>query len=113
MKPKRDPALLVAVLAGIGASLCCVVPLLLVMAGLGGAWLSTLTALQPFRPLFVVLALAALAAGCYRLHFRPCDPDGRCADPRLLRRQRLIFWSVALFLLLLLTFPWYGAKLLG
>ncbi len=111
MKPKPDPSLLVAVLAGVGASLCCVAPFLLVLAGLGGAWLSWLTALQPFRPLFVVLALAALAIGFYRLHFRPCDPDGRCADPRVRKRQRLIFWSVALFLLLFITFPWYGARL--
>lgn len=113
MKPKRDPSLFVAVLAGVGASLCCVAPFLLVLAGLGGTWLSSLTALQPFRPFFVVLALVSLAIGFYRLHLRPCAPGERCADPRVQKRQRLIFWSVAVFLLLLIAFPWYGAKLLS
>src|ERR1700746_2162387 len=43
------------VLAGIGASACCVGPLLLLSMGIGGAWIAHLTALEPYRPLFIVL----------------------------------------------------------
>ena len=42
-----------AVLAGIGASACCVGPLLLLSMGIGGAWIVHLTALEPYRPVFL------------------------------------------------------------
>jgi mercuric ion transport protein len=43
--------------AAIGASLCCVVPLVLVSLGISGAWLASLTALEPYRPLFAMAPL--------------------------------------------------------
>ncbi|MDD5412690.1 MAG: mercuric transporter MerT family protein, partial [Methylobacter sp.] len=39
-----------AVLAAIGASVCCVGPLLLVSFGIGGAWMSALTSMETVRP---------------------------------------------------------------
>ena len=48
-------ALAGGVLAGIGASACCVGPLLLLSLGVGGAWIGHLTALEPYRPVFIVL----------------------------------------------------------
>lgn len=98
-------------LAAIGASLCCVAPLVLVSLGLGGAWLANLTQLEPYRPFFVALALALLAMAAYKLYRQPatCTPGQACADGAVQRRQRLIFWSVATLLLLLLTFPWYAS----
>src|SRR5579883_1105005 len=60
-------ALFGGVLAGIGASACCVGPLLLLTLGIGGAWIAHLTALEPFRPVFMVLAALFLdspSGGC-------------------------------------------------
>jgi len=54
-------ALLASIAGAFGASLCCAVPLLLVSLGISGTWLASLTALEPYRPLFVVLTIAALA----------------------------------------------------
>lgn len=98
-------------LAAIGASLCCVAPLVLVSLGLGGAWLANLTALEPYRPVFVALALVLLGLAGYKLYRQPavCTPGQACADGAVQRRQRLVFWSVAALLLLLLTFPWYAS----
>lgn len=98
-------------LAALGASLCCVAPLVLVTFGVGGAWLSTLTQFEPVRPVFVVLTLGLLALAWTRLYRRQvvCAPGQPCADPAVLRRQRLIFWLVATPLLLLLAFPWYAS----
>ena len=53
-------SLVAGVLAGIGASVCCVGPLVLLALGIGGAWISNLTALQPYRPLFIGLTLLFL-----------------------------------------------------
>jgi hypothetical protein len=63
-------ALWASALAAIGASLCCVAPLVLVTLGLGGAWLSNLTQLEPLRPVFVVLTLGLLALAGRKLYRR-------------------------------------------
>lgn len=35
--------------AGVAASACCTIPLALVSLGIGGAWIGSLTALEPYR----------------------------------------------------------------
>lgn len=103
-----------AVLAAIGASLCCVAPLVLLSIGVGGAWMSSLTALEPYRPIFVIATLALLVFAGWRLyrHENDCAPGEICAGPAVKRRQRLIFWLVTLPVLALLAFPWYAPAFL-
>lgn len=100
--------------AALVASLCCVAPLVLLMLGIGGAWMATLTALEPYRPIFVVVTLAFLALAFRRLYCAAptCAPNTACASPLSRRRQRLAFWIVTPLLLALLTFPWYAAWLI-
>jgi mercuric ion transport protein len=101
-------ALIAGGLAGIGASLCCVGPLVLVLAGVGGAWVSILTDFEPYRPLFVGLTLLFLGLAFYRLYLRAkaCAPGAQCADERALTRQRAMFLLVSVPVLALLAFPW-------
>ena len=102
-------ALLASVAGAVGASLCCAVPLLLVSLGVGGTWLANLTALEPYRPVFVALAIGALGTAGWRLYgpASRCE-DGRvCADPKILRRRRLLLWVVVAAVLPLLLFPYY------
>jgi mercuric ion transport protein len=40
-------------LAAIVGSLCCVAPLLLLTLGISGAWIGQLTALEPYRRIFI------------------------------------------------------------
>ena len=51
-------ALVCGMLASIGASACCVGPLLLLSLGIGGAWIGNLAALERYRPVFIALVLA-------------------------------------------------------
>jgi hypothetical protein len=53
----QKQTLIASVLAGIGASLCCVAPLVLLSLGLGGAWVANLTTFEPVRPVFMGLTL--------------------------------------------------------
>ena len=100
-------SLLAGVLAGIGASVCCVGPLLLLALGISGAWIGNLTALEPYRPLFIGLTLLFLGLAFRKLYVVPqvCTPDTPCADPKTSRRQRLTFWTVAVLMLGLLAVP--------
>lgn len=101
-------SLVAGVLAAIGASVCCVGPLALLMLGIGGAWISNLTALEPMRPWFIAATLLFLGLAFRRVYLQPqvCEPGALCAEPKILGRQRSIFWAVALLLLALLAVPW-------
>ena len=101
-------SLIAGVLAAIGASVCCVGPLVLLALGIGGAWIANLTALEPLRPWFIVATLLFLGLAFWRLYLQPqvCEPGAMCAEPIVLKRQRIIFWVVALALLALLSVPW-------
>ena len=100
-------SLIASVLAAIGASLCCVGPLVLLTLGIGGAWIANLTALEPLRPWFITATLLFLGLAFRRLYLQPqvCEPAAACAEPIVLKRQRLIFWLVTLGLLALLSVP--------
>ncbi len=98
-----------AILAAIGASACCVGPLLLISLGIGGAWMSTLTSMSAIRPLFLVLTLIFIGLGFRKLYSIPesCETDQTCASSEVQQKQRLIFWIGSGLILLLLAFPWY------
>ncbi len=101
-------ALFGGVLAGIGASACCVGPLLLLTLGIGGAWIAHLTALEPFRPVFMVLAALFLGLAFWRLYLAPqsCALAGNCIADRTRSIQRTLFWILAPLTLGLIASPW-------
>lgn len=97
-------------LAGIGASACCAGPLVVVSLGLGGAWVSLLTTLEPLRPLFIILALLFFAMAFHRLYRESarCAPGEACASDAVRRRQRLLFWLSLGLTVAVVAFPWYA-----
>src|SRR5258706_1954583 len=105
--------------AGAGAavigSLCCVGPLALLTLGVSGAWIGQLTALEPYRPIFILVTLVFLALAFRQLYLLPqrCEPGETCADPRRMRRQRSIFWIVVVGLMGLIAFPYFAPLLLS
>lgn len=106
----NNGSMVAAVIAAIGASLCCIGPLVLLALGIGGTWISSLTALEPYRPIFIGITLIFLGLAFRKLHLVPqqCAPGDLCAIPATRRNQRIIFWVVAVLLVALLTFPYYG-----
>ncbi len=103
-------SMIAAVIAAVGASVCCVGPLVLLALGIGGTWISNLTALEPYRPIFMGITLVFLFLAFRKLYLAPatCAPDAACASPATQRNQRIIFWMVTVLLLALLAFPYYG-----
>jgi len=99
-------------IAAILASACCLGPLVLVSLGLGGAWIGNLTALEPFRPVFVGAALVALFFA-YRRIFRPaaeCKPGEVCARPQAKRAYKAMFGVVAILVAVALAFPYIAPR---
>jgi mercuric ion transport protein len=102
-------------LAAIVGSLCCVAPLVLITFGISGAWIGQLTALEPYRPIFMGVMVVFLGLAFRQLYIVParCAPGEVCANPRLQRTQRQIFWVVVVGLAALIAFPWYAPLLLS
>jgi mercuric ion transport protein len=70
------------ILGAVGASSCCVLPLVLFGLGIGGAWIGSLTALAPYQPFFIAAALGFLGLGFWRVYSRQADCDGpACTRP--------------------------------
>lgn len=100
-------SLIAGVMAALGASVCCVGPLVLLALGIGGTWVGSLTAMEPYRPFFIGLTLLFLGLTFRKLYLVPqrCPPGTPCTDPRTIQRQRLAFWVVTVLLLGLLAVP--------
>ena len=95
-------------IAALLASACCIGPLVLVALGVSGAWMSNLTALEPYRPIFIGVALVAMFFAWRRI-FRPveqCQPGEVCAVPRVRTTYKVIFWAVTALILVALLFPY-------
>jgi mercuric ion transport protein len=93
--------------AALLASTCCVGPLLLITLGFSGAWISKLTALQPYQPIFIGAAAVALFFAGKRI-WRPvarCAAGEVCALPRVRLVYQLLFVGVCVLLLMALVFP--------
>lgn len=100
-------ALLIGGLAAGLASTCCLGPLVLVTLGLSGAWISNLTALEPYRPAFIAAAAIALFFAWRRI-WRPaasCESGQICAAPPIKRGLRTLFWLVVALAVVALGFP--------
>ena len=101
-------ALFAGGLAAILASTCCLGPLVLITLGFSGAWIGNLTAQEPYRPIFIGVALVALFFAWRRI-YRPvqaCKPGEICAIPQVRAAYKLIFWSVAALIVVALGFPY-------
>jgi len=115
--PERGSTGLLA-LGGFGAvllSACCVLPFVLVMLGLGGAWLANLHALYPYRWLFLGASAVVLFLAWRRL-YRPktdCVDDEVCATPSVKRGYRVLFWVVTALVALSTGAPYVLGALLS
>jgi mercuric ion transport protein len=86
-----------------------VVPFALFMLGVSGAWISNLTALEPYQPLFVAIAAACLGYGFYLVYRKPkvaCADDSYCASPSSSRLAKIGLWVAMVVVIIAVGFPW-------
>ena len=106
-QPSGLRALVACAAAALLASTCCLGPLVLITLGFSGAWISQLTVLQPYQPLFITVAVVALFFAWKRI-WRPasaCAPGEVCVLPQVRRGYQLLFAAVCGLVLLALAFP--------
>jgi mercuric ion transport protein len=101
-------ALVVGGLSAILASTCCLGPLLLITLSFSWAWIANLTRPKPYRPLFIGAAGLALYFAWRRI-WPPATarkPGGVCSLSAVKNTYKLLFWGVAVLVLVALGFPY-------
>ncbi len=95
-----------AIGAAVAASACCTIPLGLVTLGIGGAWISGLTALAPYRWIFVTVALGALGYAGYNEWQLSRRPDCDCETIFSSSARSSLLGVGALAIVALVVSPW-------
>ncbi|MPZ32996.1 MAG: mercury transporter MerT [Rhodospirillales bacterium] len=103
------------ILGALAASSCCIVPLVLFILGIGGAWIGNLTALAPYKPLFVAGTAGLLGYGFYLVYWKPrraCADDAACARPIPSRLVQLALWIATVLVVAAFAFDYVAPLLL-
>ena len=95
------------VAAAIVSSLCCILPLLAVIFGLGSFGIASTS--ETLRPYLLVLAFAALGYGFYRVYFRQeeCAPDESCATKPVNKINQFSLWIATVVIVAFALAPYY------
>ncbi|RTM00450.1 MAG: mercury transporter MerT [Hyphomicrobiales bacterium] len=96
------------ILAALGAASCCVLPFALFLAGISGAWIGNLTALEPYQPVFAAVSLGFIGYGAWRVYRKPkvACADGYCATQRSDRIAKIGLWTAAILVVIAVGFPY-------
>ncbi len=102
----------VGIFAAIAASLCCITPVLALLAGASGA-ASSLSWLAPARPYLIGLAIATLAFAWYKTLSKKsnasCAPDGTCAvEKKSFLASKTFLIIITVVAIALMAFPYYA-----
>jgi copper chaperone CopZ len=96
-------------LTAIAASLCCITPVLALVAGVSGL-ASTFSWLEPFRPYFIGLTILVLGFAWYQKLKAKKQTDCNCETddkPKFIQSKKFL-GIVTVFAALMLAFPWYA-----
>ena len=106
----KDKAFIGAsLLAGIAASLCCILPIVFALGGFAIVGASAF--FESLRPYFLVATFALLGAGFYLAYRRPkqaCVPGSACVHPKSNRLGRIDLWIATVLVLSFAAFPYYS-----
>ena len=103
------------ILGAFAASSCCIVPLILFSLGIGGAWIGNLTALAPYKPIFVAGTAGLLGYGFYLVYWKPrrvCADGAACARRIPNRLVQLALWIATVLVIAALAFDYVAPLLL-
>ena len=103
------------IFGALAASSCCIVPLILFSLGIGGAWIGNLTALAPYKLIFVVGTAGLLGYGFYLVYWKPrraCADGAACARAIPSRFVQLALWIATALVIAAFAFDYVAPLLL-
>lgn len=103
------------ILGALAASSCCIIPLILFSLGIGGAWIGNLTALAPYKSLFVTGTAGVLGYGFYLVYWKPrraCADGAACTRPVPSRLVPFALWIATVLVAAAFAFDYVAPLLL-
>lgn len=102
------------ILGAFAASSCCILPLVLFSLGISGAWISSFTALAPYKPYFAAGTIALIGYGYYLVYVRPKQAcaDGSCERPLPNRLVKSVLWIATVLVIVAIGFDFVAPLLL-
>ena len=99
------------IVGALAASSCCILPLILFSLGISGAWVGNLTALEPYKPIFIVVTLGFLGYGYRLVHRKPtaCADGAACARTLPSRIVKSALWVSTILILVALFWNWIAS----
>lgn len=97
------------VFGAVGASSCCLLPLGLALTGISGAWIGSLTRLEPYQPIFIGIAGLSIGSGLWRVYRKPrqsCDGP-ECGTTASRRVSKTVLWLSAIVVVVAATTAWW------
>ena len=104
-----------SLLGAVAASSCCVLPLVLTVMGVSGAWMANLRALAPYQPYFIALTVLVLGYGFYLVYAGPkraAAESAACTRPLVPAAVvRGALWLALFVVAVAATFPYWFASI--
>ncbi len=103
-------------IGAIAASSCCILPLVLVGLGIGGASVGYLTALAPYALFFKATTLVFVGYSHYLFYRQSktgCAGDEACAKPLANQLVKTTLWVATFIIFVALVFPYIAPIFLG
>jgi copper chaperone CopZ len=98
-----------SLIAGVAASLCCILPIVFALAGTGIVGASAFFA--AWRPYLLGITFFLLGLGFYFAYRKPknvCEPGSVCERPATNKTGRIGLWIATVFVLIVAAFPYYS-----
>lgn len=94
-------------LLAITSSLCCIVPILAIVGGAGGA-VSAFSWAAPLRPYLLAVTAMILGIAFYQAYKPRKTDECNCEEKNSFMQSKAVLWTIAALSLLLSTFPYYS-----
>src|SRR5260221_5651506 len=94
-------------LLAVTSSLCCIIPVLTIVGGMGGA-VSAFSWATPLRPYLLVATILVLGFAFYRAYKPQRKDECGCEEKKNVLQSKTFLWVVAVLSVLLSTFPYYA-----
>ena len=97
------------------ASTCCIVPFVLLLLGVSGAWISHVIDIAPYQPFFLVASLGFLAVGFWQVYGKSktfCVEGSSCGKPHSGKAVKVALWVATFLIVTAIGVEWIGPFLL-
>jgi mercuric ion transport protein len=96
-------------LLALTSSLCCIIPVLAIVGGTGGA-VSAFSWAAPLRPYLLAATILVLGFAFYRAYTPQRKDECGCEEKKNVLQSKTFLWVVTVLSVLLSTFPYYAGS---